>query len=246
MTEKQPAPKRIRIAAMGDLHITERSHTKFQPIFQEISQNADILALCGDLTDHGLPEEAEVLKAELQACTIPKIAVLGNHDYESGEEKKVKEILRTGNLILLEDEEYIMGDVGFTGVKGFGGGFGRHMLGAFGEKAIKDFVAEAIQEVEKLEVSLNTLGHAARRVVLMHYSPITKTLQGEPEEIFPFLGSSRFEEVINRYDVSVILHGHAHYGSPEGKTSKNIPVYNVAYALMEKTSPEKPYRVVEV
>lgn len=250
MNEKEPATKqhikKLRVAAMADLHVTERSHTKYQTIFRDISQEADVLALCGDLTDHGLPEEAEVLKAELQACTIPKIAVLGNHDYESGEEKKIKEILRTGNLILLEDEEYIQDGVGFAGVKGFGGGFGRHMLGAFGEQAIKDFVQEAIEEIEKLEVSLNTLDHVERRVVLMHYAPITDTIAGEPPEIYPFLGSSRFEDVINRYDVSVIFHGHAHYGSPEGKTSKGIPVYNVAYALMQNNSPERPYRVMEI
>ena len=248
MTEKnnQPPIKRIRIAALSDIHVTERSHTKYQGIFRDISDKADIMLLCGDLTDHGLPSESEVLKAELQACTIPKIAVLGNHDYESGQEEAVKEILRTGNLILLEDEEFFIDNVGFAGVKGFGGGYGRHMLGAFGESAIKTFVGEAIKEVEKLEVNLGKIDRAEKKVVLMHYSPTPSTLGSESQEIFPFLGSSRFEEVINRYDVTMVFHGHAHFGNPEGQTSNGIPVYNVAFTLMQQEFPEKPYKLVEI
>lgn len=236
----------MKIAAVSDIHTTERSHTKYQSMFRDISKSADILLLCGDLTDHGLPSQAEVLKAELQACTIPKVAVLGNHDCDNGQGEKVKEILRSGNLILLEDEEFVLENVGFAGVKGFGGGYGRHMLGAFGEDGIKAFVREAIDEVERLEVGLSRIDHAEKRVILMHYSPITDTLKGEPPEIFPFLGTSRFEEVINRFDVNAVFHGHAHYGFPEGKTIKNIPVYNVAYPLMQKTFPEKGYRLVEI
>lgn len=236
----------MKIAALADIHVTERSHTKYQNILKDISKQADILLLCGDLTDHGLPAQAEVLKAELQSCTIPKIAVLGNHDYESGQEEKVKEILRSGNLILLEDEEHIQDDVGFAGIKGFGGGFGKHMIGAFGEKAVKEFVEEAIMEVEKLEVSLANIDHTKKRVLAMHYAPIVDTLAGEPLEIFPFLGSSRFEEVIDRYEVSAVFHGHAHYGSHEGKTRNSIPVFNVAYPLMQKQTPDKPYKIVEI
>lgn len=236
--------KKVRIAALADIHVTERSHTKYQNIFREISSNADVMVLCGDLTDHGLATEAEILRDELQACTIPKVAVLGNHDFENNQDKQIKQILRAGNLILLEDEEYIYEAVGFAGVKGFGGGFGRHMVGAFGEHAMKDFVEETIREVEKLENGLNKIDHAEKKVVLMHYSPIPTTLQGEPPEIYPFLGCSRFEEVINRYDVSVVFHGHAHYGSPEGKTSTNIPVYNVAYSLLENQKEPLQYKLV--
>lgn len=236
----------MKIAALSDIHVTERSHTKYEALFADISKNADVLVLCGDLTDHGFPHEAEVLKAELQYCTIPKVGILGNHDYDGNNEETIRDILRSGNLILLEDEEYILEDVGFAGIKGFGGGFGRHMLGAFGEKAMKAYVDEAILEVEKLEVSLSKIDHSPKRVVIMHYSPIVDTLAGESPEIFPFLGSSRFEEVINRYDISIVCHGHAHFGSPEGKTSKGVLVYNVAYPLMQKTFPDKPYRLIEL
>jgi len=238
--------KSIKIAAIGDLHVTERSHTKYQELFSHISKVADMLLLCGDLTDHGLIDEAEVLKAELQACTIPKIAVLGNHDHESDQEEHIKKILRSANLILLEDEEYVYENIGFAGVKGFGGGFGKFMLGSFGEKAMKAFVDEAITEVESLEVSLSKIDRTEKKVVAMHYSPTPTTLEGEPYEIFPFLGSSRFEEAIDRYDTSVVFHGHAHYGSPDGHTQKGIPVYNVAFPLIQKTFGDKPYRLFEI
>lgn len=242
MTTRQPK----KIAAIGDLHATERSQTKYQELFRHISEVADVLLLCGDLTDHGHVDEAEVLKGELQACTIPKVAVLGNHDYESGQEEHIKKVLRSANLILLEDEEYIYEDVGFAGVKGFGGGFGKFMLGSFGEQAMKAFVDAAVSEVETLEVGLSKIDRTEKKVVAMHYSPTPTTLEGEPLEIFPFLGSSRFEEVIDRYDTSVVFHGHAHFGFPEGHTKKGIQVYNVAFPLMQKTFGDKPYRLVEI
>lgn len=236
----------VKIAAISDIHVTERSHAKYQELFRRISKEADVLLFCGDLTDHGHVEEAEVLKSELQACTIPKIAVLGNHDFETGHQEEIKSILRSGDLILLEDEEYMYEDIGFAGVKGFGGGFGKFMLGAFGEKATKAFVDEAVYEQEQLEVHLDKIDHMNKKVVLLHYSPTPTTLTGEPLEIYPFLGSTRLEEAIDRYDVSVVFHGHAHYGSPEGKTMKGIPVYNVAYPLMQKHFPDKPYRLIEL
>ena len=233
----------IRIAALSDIHVTERSHNKYQDLFSVISQKADILALSGDLTDHGLVSEAEILNAELVACTIPKVAVLGNHDYENGQEEEIKHTLRSAGVNLLEDEEFIFEDVGFAGVKGFGGGFGKFMLGSFGEKAMKAFVEEAVQEAEKLELSLSKVDHTEKKVVLMHYSPTPTTLTGEPLEIFPFLGSSRLEEVIDRYEVSAVFHGHAHFGSLEGKTTKGIPVYNVAFPLLQKHTPKTPYKI---
>lgn len=236
----------VRIAALADLHVTERSRTKYQELFRKISQEADLLLLGGDLTDHGHTDEAEVLKAELHACTIPTIAVLGNHDFETGHEDQIKTILRSGNVCLLDDEEYVYKDVGFAGVKGFGGGFGKYMLGAFGEKATKAFVDESIYEQEQLEVHLDKIDHVAKKVVLMHYSPTPTTLKGEALEIYPFLGSTRLEETIDRYDVSVVFHGHAHYGFPQGKTLKGIPVYNVAYPLLKTTIPEKSYRLLNL
>lgn len=222
-----------RIAAVSDIHVTEHARGKYQPLFAEISQKADMLILCGDLTDHGIPEEAKILTEELQVCSIPKLAVLGNHDYESDRQDEVKKILRDANIMLLAEEKFVINDIGFTGVKGFAGGFGRHMLGSFGETAIKDFVKAAINEAELLEVGLGEIEHTAKKVVAMHYSPIVDTIINEAIEIYPFLGSSRFEEVINRFDVSVVFHGHAHFGSLQGKTQKGIPVFNVSYPLLQ-------------
>lgn len=237
--ERQP----VKIAALSDIHVTERSQAKYQTLFKEISQVADVMVICGDLTDHGHVDEAEVLKTELQSCTIPKIAVLGNHDFEAGQEEQIKSTLRTANLILLEDEEYIFRDVGFAGIKGFGGGFGKFMLGAFGEKATKAFVDEAISEEEKLEINLNKIDHLPKKVVIMHYSPTPTTLEGEALEIYPFLGSTRLEEAIDRYDVSVVFHGHAHFGNHEGHTLKGIPVFNVAFPLLQTITPNTPYKI---
>src|SRR5262249_12114202 len=152
-----------------------------------VCRNADVLALCGDLTTLGLPAEAQNLAAELSLCTIPIIAVLGNHDHASGQAEEIKTILRNANVHVLGEETFTFKDVGFAGVKGFCGGFGRHMLTSFGEEAIKKFVAEALQESLTLENALQRLS-TEKTVVLLHYSPIIATLQGESPEIFPFLG----------------------------------------------------------
>ena len=241
-----PGKKQLRVAALGDLHVTERAQGAYQQLFTDISHTADVLLLCGDLTDHGLPSEAQVLRQELEHCTIPKAAVLGNHDCDRGLDEEIQKILRDGNLVFLEEENIVLENIGFTGVKGFAGGFGKYMLGSFGEDGIKNFVAEAISEAEQLEVNLGEIEHTAQQIVIMHYSPIMETLKGESTEIFPFLGSSRFEEVINRFEVCAVFHGHAHYGHPEGKTSKGIPVFNAAYPLMQKTFRDKPYRLYTI
>jgi len=237
--------KKVKIAALSDIHIKEDSSGLFQEVFASISQNADVLVLGGDLTDHGLPTQAHLLAKEFTFCRIPIVGVLGNHDYESGKQEEVKKILTEGGMKLLEDGPVEIEGIGFAGVKGFGGGFDNHMLGSFGEKTLKDFVQETINEALHLETSLGQL-KTKHKVVVMHYSPLVATCIGEPPEIFPFLGSSRLSEPINRFEASVVFHGHAHFGSPEGKTMKKIPVYNVAYPLMQKLSPDKPYKVIEL
>jgi Icc-related predicted phosphoesterase len=135
--------------------------------------------------------------------------------------------------------------VGFAGVKGFGGGFNRYMLTSFGEEGIKRFVAEAIQEALKLENALRTL-MTEKTVVVLHYSPVTGTLHGEPLEIYPFLGSSRLAEAIDPFDVSAIFHGHAHHGTYEGRTNKGVPVYNTCLDLMRARDPSQPYVLIEM
>lgn len=237
---------KTRIAAVGDLHIKETSNGKYKQLFEQISKDADILLLCGDLTDHGTPKEADILKNELQACSIPILAVLGNHDYDTNKETQVKRILREGNIVLLDEETYEKNTIGFTGAKGFCGGYGPHMLAPFGEKIIKDFIQTSIIEEEVLELGLKNLQRIEKKIVALHYAPIAETNKGESPEIYPFLGTARLAEVIDRFDVYSVFHGHSHFGSPEGKTKKGIPVYNVAFPLMQKIFPKHPYRIIEV
>src|SRR5687767_2963152 len=220
----------IRIAAIGDVHCNRTTQGSLQPIFAAASELADVLLLCGDLTDYGLPEEVQNLVKELAPVQIPIIAVLGNHDYESGRADEVKQILGEGRVRVLDGDGLEIHGVGFAGVKGFGGGFGRRTLEPWGEDATKAFVHEAVNEALKLESALARLT-TPQRIAVLHYSPIEATVEGEPREIFPFLGSSRLEEPLNRYRVTACFHGHAHRGAPEGRTSAGIPVYNVAMAV---------------
>lgn len=243
-TEK---PSVVKVAAVGDLHCTKGHTGKLQPLFARIAEHADVLALCGDLTDYGLPDEARILAHELAVATnIPMVAVLGNHDYESGHEHEVVSILSDAGVTVLDGASVEIRGVGFAGAKGFLGGFGRRTLGAWGEPAIKRFVQEAIDETMKLEAALARL-RTSRRVALLHYAPVRDTCEGEPPEIFPYLGCSRLEEPINRYGVTAVLHGHAHYGSLEGRTAAGVPVYNVALPLMRKAFKERnPLRILEI
>jgi len=237
----------VRIAAVSDLHCTRASQGMFQSLFAQVNGLADVLVLAGDLTDHGLPEEAHVLARELAGSVkIPTLAVMGNHDYHSGQHTEVERILEGVGMQVLDGDNCEVHGIGFAGVKGFGGGFGRHTLEAWGEEAIKKFVYEAVEEALKLEKALARL-KTPQRVAVLHYAPIQATVEGEPPAIFPFLGSSRLEEPINRFPVTAVVHGHAHHGSPEGKTSAGVPVYNVSLPLLRQTFGDRPpLRILEV
>jgi Icc-related predicted phosphoesterase len=225
----------LRIAAVGDLHCTKTSQGKLAPIFAHAAERADVLLLAGDLTDYGQPDEAHVLARELAAVKMPTIAVLGNHDFESGQQDEVKRILVEGGIHVLDGDAHEIEGVGFAGVKGFAGGFGQRALGPWGENAIKIFVQEAVDEALKLEAALARL-RTPVKVVLLHYAPIEDTVRGEPPTIFPFLGSSRLEEPIDRYHAHAVFHGHAHSGSPDGRTKGGIPVYNVSLPLLRSSA----------
>jgi Icc-related predicted phosphoesterase len=237
----------LRVAAVGDLHCTKSSEGAFQPFFARVGESADIFVLCGDLTDYGTAEEARVLAKELSAIKLPKLAVLGNHDFESDMPDEVAHILAdAAGITVLDGTAIEIGGVGFAGAKGFAGGFGARALQSWGEGPTKAFVRAAIEETLKLESALARL-RTPGRVALLHYAPIGGTVDGEPLEIYPFLGSSRLEEPLNRYAPSVVFHGHAHRGRPEGATSTGVPVYNVALPLLRRTFPDQPpFRVVEV
>lgn len=229
----------VRVAAVADVHCTRTAQGQFQPVFAHAAANADVLLLCGDLTDYGLPEEAQVLARELAGISVPMLAVLGNHDHESGHVEEVKSIVAAAGVQLLDGDSVEVGGVGFAGCKGFCGGFGQRVLEPWGEAATKRFVREAVDEALKLERALQRLT-TPQRVALLHYSPVAGTVQGEAPEIFPFLGSSRLEEPLNRYRVAAVFHGHAHRGSLEARTSGGAPVYNVALPLLKKSFAAAP------
>lgn len=244
--EKKDANKKVRIAAIGDIHIHEKFTNGYPNLFEEINERADYLALCGDLTQRGEENEADILADMLAGCKIPILAVLGNHDYESGKKDKIISILSNKKVHILDGEEpVVMNNVGFAGVKGFCGGFDAYMLQLWGESVIKQFYYEGVNEAQKLENALAKL-QTPIKVVLLHYSPIKQTIIGESPEIFTYLGSSRLEDPINKFSVSAVFHGHAHHGTPEGKTSSGIPVYNVSYPLIEHQNPSRPYALIDL
>jgi Icc-related predicted phosphoesterase len=233
-------PHVVRVAAVGDVHCTKTSQGALQPLFQQINDSADILLLCGDLTDYGLPDEAQILAKELtSSLKMPVLAVLGNHDFESGQVEEVQRILGDAGVTVLDGDGCEILGIGFAGVKGFVGGFGQRALEPWGEDSVKRCVHEVITEALKLEKALARL-QTAQRIALLHYAPIRATVEGESLEIFPFLGSSRLEEPLNRYPVTAIFHGHAHHGSPEGRTQGDVPVYNVALPLLRRVFPNQP------
>jgi Icc-related predicted phosphoesterase len=237
----------VRVAATGDLHFGRADHvTALRPLFAGVADRADVLVLCGDLTDTGDPEEARGLARVLSAVTIPIVAVFGNHDYEMGKTAELRRILCDAGVNLLDGESSEIAGIGFAGVKGFAGGFGRGTLGPWGEDIIKKFVQEALGEALKLETALGRL-RAQRRVAILHYSPIEGTVEGEPREIYPFLGCSRLEEPLTRYPVDVVFHGHAHHGTLAAKTLGGVPVYNVSMHLLQRVLPDTlPFRVIEL
>ena len=241
-------PGVVRIAAVGDIHLGRAAHgPPIQTLFAQVAERADVLALCGDLTDRGDPEEGRQLGRALATVGVPVVAVLGNHDHESAKVPELSRILSDAGVQVLDGgDAFEVHGIGFAGVKGFAGGFGRRALGPWGEECIKLFVREAVDEALKLETSLSKL-RTERRVALLHYSPIVGTVEGEPREIYAYLGSSRLEEPLIRYPVDVVFHGHAHHGTLEGKTVSGVTVFNVSLALLQRSFPDAPpFRVLEL
>jgi Icc-related predicted phosphoesterase len=237
---------KTRVAALADLHFGRHPTEFYPPIFAQANAEADVLVICGDLTDHGRADEAQDLARILsQASRVPIVCVLGNHDYESGQPEVVRQILKDAGVTVLDGDGVEVHGVGFAGVKGFCGGFGPRALGPWGETAIKQFVQETLGEALKLETALARV-KSTSRVALLHYSPIAGTVEGEPLELYPFLGSSRLEEPISRYDVAAVFHGHAHHGQLEGRTAAGAPVFNVSLPLLQRSTPARYFHLFEV
>ena len=237
-----PTNGQVRLAAVGDLHYMRGGQSGLQWLGL-VADAADVLLLCGDLTDYGRIEEAQELARELSTLLrIPIVAVLGNHDFESDQSPEIARVLRDVGVHVLDGDTCELLGVGFAGIKGFAGGFGRGALGPWGEPVIKQFVQEAISEALKLESALARL-RTPHKIALMHYSPVVGTVIGEPPEIFPYLGCSRLAEPLARYPVTAVFHGHAHNGTAEALVGAT-PVYNVSLSLLTRESPTLPVRIL--
>lgn len=235
----------MRIAATADLHFTAQRYTALRDQLSRVRDEADVLVLAGDLTNYGQPDEMEPLLNAVVRFRLPTIAVLGNHDYECGKQGELMRMMTAEGIKVLDGSAYERDGVGFAGTKGFVGGFGRGVLTAFGEPEIKEFVRASIDEALKLERAMSQL-RTPKRVVVLHYSPIAATVQGEAPEIYPFLGTSRLAEVVDRHGADLVVHGHAHHGSLEGKTTGGVPVHNVAITLLQAQQPSAVYRIFDV
>jgi Icc-related predicted phosphoesterase len=235
----------LRVSAVADIHCTKKKMDSTRDLLSAMAHETDILLLGGDLCDAGLPEEAEILAREIAILKVPVVAVLGNHDFEAGKATEIIEILSNAGVNVLDGKSCEIYGIGFAGVKGFAGGFGERALQPWGEPIIKAFVHEAVEEALKLESALAGL-RTPNRIALLHYSPIVETVMGEPPEIFPFLGSSRLEDPLNRYPVAAVFHGHAHRGSPEGVTKTGVRVFNVAKSLLQNISDAPPFKIFEI
>jgi Icc-related predicted phosphoesterase len=225
----------VRIAAVGDVHAQIGNIEMLKAGFVGINDKADVLAIAGDLTAHGLANEARDLLEALESVTIPVVLVLGNHDYHRNEQVEIKRILgEAGRPVLDGDTKIIeIGDdsIAFIGTKGFGGGFGMRALPDFGEEIFKLMYHEGLREAERIRRGLDSVS-AEFKVVLLHYSPVKDTLFGEPPEVYPFLGASIMADPIDKFGADLVLHGHAHYGSEIGMTPGGVPVRNVAMPIM--------------
>jgi Icc-related predicted phosphoesterase len=235
----------MRIAATADLHFSPQSYDKIREVMSRVRDESDLLVLAGDLTNYGRPPEMESLLNALVRLRVPTVAVLGNHDYESGQEGELIHMMSNEGIKVLDGTAYERDGIGFAGTKGFLGGFGRGVLTAFGEPEVKAFVQAAVNETMKLERALSLL-RTPKRVVVLHYAPVVDTVQGEPTEIYPYLGSSRLAEVVDRHRADLVLHGHAHHGAPDGKTTGGIPVHNVALTLLQQQDPPRAFRVFDL
>jgi Icc-related predicted phosphoesterase len=234
----------VRIAAIADVHCRIDSQPMLRPILDRMRQEADVMVLAGDLTDTGLPAEMEVLLEELERCNLPIVAVLGNHDHESDKAEELEKMLVKSGVRYLNANAFEIDEVGFVGTKGFAGGFGSALVQPFGERALKEFIRASIDEAVALENAVARLT-CEKKVAVLHYAPVKETLDGEPLEIFPFLGSSRLANALDRQTVDIIFHGHAHHGSPTGRTAGNIPVYNVSRFVLDQYT-DAPFCLVDM
>jgi uncharacterized protein len=235
----------MKIAATADLHARTGDTERLRVMAEGAARDADVLVMGGDLTDLGKPEQAEALLEALDGCPVPVVATLGNHDHESGDANQLSRLFEKSGIHLLDRSSVLLDGVGFSGVKGFCGGFDRALANAFGEDLFKAWVNEGLEEARALENELLGLG-TERRVAVLHYAPISATVEGEPPQIYPFLGTSHLARALDEGGATVAFHGHAHSGSLRGSTPGGVPVLNVAVSVLQQAGFGQPYYVFEV
>src|SRR3954447_20552090 len=225
----------IRVAAFGDVHAGADSVGRVRPALESVADKADVLLVAGDLTQRGIPDEAWVLAKELRELPLPKIAVLGNHDYHDDRRDDVVDALTDAGIKVLEGSSTVVEvrdtTIGIAGAKGFGGGFAGASGSDFGEPEMKAFMRHSKKVAAALEAELTALDTDVK-VALMHYSPVEETLRGERLEIYPFLGSYFLAEAVDHGGADLALHGHAHAGSEKGLTPGGVHLRNVAQAVI--------------
>jgi uncharacterized protein len=224
---------RVRVAAAGDVHCSPDNRDAVLTAFDAIEGAADVVLLAGDLTTHGEPEQAEVLAEACRGMDTPVVAVLGNHDYHANRADEVTEVLRGAGIQMLERSHTTLGGcgIGVAGAKGFVGGFRGLGLPDFGEPSLRAIYAETTAEVEALGAGLHEIALCPFRIALLHYAPVADTLQGEPHEIWTFLGSDRLAAPILEHRPDLVLHGHAHAGTLQADLD-GVPVFNVSVPVM--------------
>lgn len=226
----------IRIAAVGDVHVTAATNGALRRSLADVPERADVLLLAGDLTDHGQLDEAETLVAEVRDLGLPTVAVLGNHDHDGGRATAVADRVRSAGVTVLDGDAVRLTvggtSVGIGGAKGFAGGFAGARVHRFGEDEMKRFAEHAHEAAGRLRTAMEAVD-ADVRVALMHYAPVRETLVGEPPELYPWLGSYLLAEAVDAAGgADIAVHGHAHYGSPDGVTPGGTPVRNVARPVL--------------
>jgi uncharacterized protein len=233
---EQPAECTIRIAAAGDVHYAgEADGERARAAFAGLEGRVDLVLLAGDLTTHGEPEQAAVVAAAAGALDVPVVAVLGNHDWHANRARELTAVLEETGIVVLDRGHHVLEvcgtEVGIAGGKGFVGGFAGSHIPDFGEPLLRQVYAEGIAEAEALDASLREIALCPFRIVLLHYAPTTETLEGERREIWTFLGTDRLAVPILEHNPTLVLHGHAHAGTFEGRIGE-VPVYNVSVPVM--------------
>ena len=231
LASRTTGDSRLRIAAAGDVHCGEHNRDEVATAFQAIDGTVDLILLAGDLTTHGEPEQAAILAEVCRGLETPVIAVLGNHDLHVNRGEEVVSVLEEAGVEMLDRSHTIhsvgSSEVGIAGSKGFVGGFKGMGLPDFGEPSLRGVYREGQEEVDAVAEGLRAIAHCPFRIVLLHYAPTHETLVGEPVEIWAFLGTDRLGAPVREHRPDLVLHGHAHAGTFEGRIGQT-PVYNVA------------------